>query len=245
MLREFGLVLREQGAFARAEALFIEGLNLHRAANERAGMAFALIGLGDLARDQGDGPRVREYIEPSLATVRELGLEWATGFALNSLALGVYYEHDLARASSLIHESVALFRGLKAPASLAEVLITQGKIERAHGDLAAAYDTLREALQFAVAVGPRLMLAAALEELANVLIAQNHAALVVHMLAAASGLRVQMEAPLPPADENAVKQTLMIAQGALGTTEFTARWAAAEALPTEHMLDALMWPQVS
>src|SRR5262245_7038769 len=54
VLRELGLVLREQGDFVRAAALFKEALAVHRAVGDRASVAFALIALGDVARDQGD-----------------------------------------------------------------------------------------------------------------------------------------------------------------------------------------------
>jgi tetratricopeptide (TPR) repeat protein len=68
VLRELGLVLREQGDFTRAATLFAEGLTLHRASDDRASVAFALLGLADVARDRGHAAGVREYCEPSLAS---------------------------------------------------------------------------------------------------------------------------------------------------------------------------------
>ena len=63
-------------------------LKLHHAIGDRASVALALIGLADIARDQGDGAGVRRYCEPRLAILRELGMQCAIGFALNILALG-------------------------------------------------------------------------------------------------------------------------------------------------------------
>ena len=57
------LVLREQGAYARARALYEECLALHRDLGDRQGMASARLGLGDIARDQGDAARARAYCE--------------------------------------------------------------------------------------------------------------------------------------------------------------------------------------
>ena len=130
VLRELGLVLCEQGDFVRAAALFEEGVALHRSSGDRASMAFSLIGLADVARDQGDSAGVLEHCEPSLAILRELGMLWAIGFALNTLALGAYYEGDLTRAFALIDESVSLFRDLQSDASLAEVLRGEGRSGR-------------------------------------------------------------------------------------------------------------------
>ncbi len=58
-LRELGMVLREQGDFVRAAALMEQALVLHREIGDQSSEAFALIGLGDVARDQGDSAGVR------------------------------------------------------------------------------------------------------------------------------------------------------------------------------------------
>src|SRR5262245_49883550 len=181
VLRELGLVLREQGDFVRATALFEEALAVHRTIGDRASVSFALIALGDVARDRGDSASVREYCEPSLAILRELGMHWAIGFALNNLALAAYCESDLRKASTLIDESIALFRSLKDDVSLSEVLITWGYILNAQGHAEAAYAALTEALQLALAVGPRLFVAAALEAIASVIVAQGQATLAVRL----------------------------------------------------------------
>ena len=233
VLRELGLVLREQGDFVRAAALFEEGLAFHRASGNRVGMALEMLGLADVARDQGDSLGVRAHCEPSLAILREFDMQWAIGFALNTRALGVYYEGYLTRAFALIDESAALFRELQSDASLAEVLITQGKIVRAQGDLGAAHAALTEALQLALSLGPRLMVAFAMEGLAGVLAAQGRAEPAVRLLAPAAALRVQMGTPVWPADQRSVEQALATARAALGDSAFDAAWAAAAAVPFE------------
>jgi predicted ATPase/tetratricopeptide (TPR) repeat protein len=239
ILRELGLVLRERGDFTRAVALLEEALTLYRAIDDRVSMALALLGLGDVARDRGDGAAVREYGEPCLAIFRESDMQWAIGFGLNTLALGAYYEGDLARAFGLIEESVALFRGLKSDASLAEVLITRGKIVRAQADTAMANAAMNEALRLAQVVGPRLLVAASMEGLAGLLAAQGHAQLAVRLLAAAAALRAQMGAPVRPADQADLEHALATARAALGDDTFAAVWAEAQALPLDQVLGAI------
>lgn len=236
VLRELGLLLREQGEFSRASALFAEGLTLHRAIGDRAGEAFALLGLADVARDQGHTTEVHKYAEPSLAILRELGTEWAIGFALHTLALGTYYAGDVTRAFALIRESVALFRALKAEGSLAEALLTLGKIALACKDQTAAYTALIEALQYAWAVGPRVMVAPALEGLASALVAQEQVELGTRLVAVAAALRAQMGTPVWPADATAVEQTLAAARATLSDTTFTQLWAEAQSAPLEQIL---------
>jgi hypothetical protein len=232
-------VLREQGDFTRAAALFAEGLTLHRTIGDRASEAFVLLGLADVARDQGDAAGVRVYGAPSLAILRELGIEWAIGFALHTLALGAYYEGDLTRALELIRESVGLFRGLKAAGSLAEVLITLGKIALVRRDAVAAYTALTEALHFAWTVGPRLMVAPALEGVASVVVAHGHAELATRLVAAASALRAQMGTPVWPVDQAAVEQTLAAARSTLGAAAYASIWEAAQGLALEQILNII------
>src|SRR5262245_10344808 len=116
----------------------------------------ALLGLGDIARDLGDAAKNRTYSEQSMGLLRDMGIQWAIGFALNNLALAAYDEGDLTTALDLVNESVSLFRSLKADGSLAEVLTTLGQIVWAQGEWAAAYRALTEALQVAWVAGPRL-----------------------------------------------------------------------------------------
>ena len=142
-------------------------------------------------------------------------------------------------AAALAEESLSLFRGLQAVGSLAEVLITLGQIARAQRDAAAAYAALTEALRLAQAIGPRLMVAAALEGLAGIPAQRGEAALAAHLLAAASTLRGQMGTLVRPVDQAAVQQVLTTARSTLGDDAFAAMWAQAVALPLEQILSTI------
>jgi non-specific serine/threonine protein kinase len=162
-LSRLALLLAEQGEYTRATALYEECVSLHRELGDREGMAYALLGLGDIARDQGNTQRVYAYCEVSLAIFRELG-HTLVGFALNNLALAAYLHADLSLAAQRAAESEAFFRQLPAEPNLAEVLVTMGRIRGALGDAPAARASLTEALRLAWAKGPRWIVAAALEE---------------------------------------------------------------------------------
>lgn len=237
--RVLGLVRREQGDFAQAKALFEESLSIHRRFGDREGVAFALIGLADVARDQGDAARVQEYATESLAILRDLRIQWMIGFALNTLAQGAYINDDLEQACTLIDESVVLFRELNAYSSLTEILITQGQILQAQGDVTAAHSALTEALRFAWAVGPRLFVAASLEGLACIESARGQAGRAVQLFAAASTLRTQMGTPVRPVDRPALEQALATARSILGADGFTALWEESAGLPLEHLLNTV------
>lgn len=235
VLRVLGLVRREQGQFAHANALFEESLIMHHRFGDREGIAFSLVGLADVARDQGDAANVRRYAEESLTILRDLKVGWMTGFALNTLAQGALIEGNAARANTLIGQSLTIFRELNAYSSLAEVYVTQGYILRAVGDTTAALAAMRESLRLAWAVGPRIFLVAALEGIAVVETARGHADQIMPFLVAAASLRAQMSTPTRPVDQPSVDQARAAAQAALGAG-FTAVWAATQVLPIEHIL---------
>jgi WD40 repeat protein/predicted ATPase/transcriptional regulator with XRE-family HTH domain len=238
VLRELAMVLREQGDFVRAEALLQESLAFHQAAADREFVSLALLGLADIGRDQGDAARVRRYGEEALVIVRELSMSWMIGFALNTLALGAFYERDLTRAAMLIRESEATFRDLQADGGLSEILVTVGKIAWAEGNRAAAHQALTEALRKAWAVGPRLYLVAGLEELAQVIV-HERAEQSGRLLAAASALRQQMGTPVRPADRAALDATLATVRATLDEDASAALWADAQARSIKQLLSAL------
>jgi predicted ATPase len=230
------LVLREQGEYARATALCEECLALAREVGNTEGIANALLGLGDLARDQGDAGRGRAYCEECLVLFRDLDQKWAIGFTLNDLALAAYLEGDLALAARQAEESDSVFRGLQGGSSLAEVLITVGRIRRAQGEMGAARMSLTEALSLAWAKGPRVVLAAALDELGVQAVRQGRAQHGVQLLAAAATLRQAMGTPVRPADRPAIEAALAGARASLGDIAFDDDWATGHSLPLEQVV---------
>ena len=239
VLREYGLVTREQGHFVHANTIFEESLTFHQAVGDRACEALALIGLADVVRDGGDSEQAQEYAEEALAILRELGMPWAIGFTLNTLALAAYYQGDFGRATTLIRESEVIFRELQADGSLTEILITVGKIERAQGNMAAAYAAMTEALRLAVAIGPRLFVAASLEGLGTITAAQGQAEQSVRLLALAAALRWHMAAPIWPADQTSLDAALATGRSLLNDNGFAEIWAQAQALPLEQLLQTI------
>ncbi len=193
------------------------------------------MGLGDVARDQGDTGRVRAYCEETLALFGELGHTWV-GFSLNNLALAAYLDGDLALAASRAAESETLFRGLEAGPSLAEVLVTVGRIKGAQGEAAAARASLAEALTLAWAKGPRWVVAAALEGLGVQAVSQGQAQHAAQILGAATRLRQSMGAPVRPADRPALDGALAAARASLRNAAFAGAWATGQTLPLEQIV---------
>jgi non-specific serine/threonine protein kinase len=236
------LVLREQGAYARASALCEEGLALSRQRGDAEGIGVALLSLADVARDLGDAAGVRAYCEESLDLFRELGHTWV-GFALNNLATAAYLEGKLDLAARQAEESEAVFRGLGAGPSLGEVLVTLGHVRSAQGAYAVAKEHLSEALSLAWAKGPRWVVVAAMEELGVQAVRQGQAQHGVSLLGGAAALRQAMGTPVRPADRPALEGALATARATLGDPVFADAWSSGQALPLDQVVaDALAGP---
>ena len=238
-LYELALVVREVGDFSRSVALVEECMALHRSLGDHEGVAQGMLGLSDVARDTGDAAAVRLYAEQCLATFREVGTQWGIGFSLNNLAYAAALEGDLTLALAYAEESEALFRRQQADVSRAEVLLTLARIWRAQGDATAAYHGLKEALNVAWVLGPRLMVPLALEGLAGLLAEAHRDDLAVRLLAAAASLRADMGTPVRPIDRPDVDTALATVQAALGAEAFAAAWAEASAQSVDSVIGAI------
>jgi hypothetical protein len=173
-----------------------------------------------------------------------LDQKWAIGFSLNNLALASYLDGDLVLAGSQAAEGEVLFRDLEAETSLAEVLVTVGRVKGALGEVAASRVSLVEALTLAWATGQRLFVAAALEELGVQVVRQGQAQHGVLLLVAAVALRQAMGTPVRPADRPAVEAALASARATLDDGTFADAWSAGQALPLEQVVTrALAGPE--
>jgi predicted ATPase/DNA-binding CsgD family transcriptional regulator len=217
------LATRELGDYARATALAQEALDLHLGVGHR-GRARALLALGDVARELGDPSDVRVRCEESLAIFRELGEPLGEGFSLHNLAAAAYQEGHLDLARTLAEESLAIFRRLDVGRALAEVLASTGPILDAAGDHVAALSALTEALRLAFRVGPRWVVAAALEGMAKMAADQRQDRVAVELASSAAALRTEIGVPVRPNWRSGLEQTLATTRARLGEETFAVSW---------------------
>jgi tetratricopeptide (TPR) repeat protein len=239
LLQELAMVMREQGDYTQAQSLWQECLHLQQAQRDRVGIAVAQMGLSDVARDRGDSPTVCTLCEHSLPLFREIGEERGIGYCLNNLSLAAFMDGDLDRAIALIEESVTIFSTLQGGPSLAEVLVTRGRVNAARGQPAQARQDLTTALRIAWAQGPRWLLAATLEALGASVAQHDDAEHAARLLSVAAKIRRSMGAPMRVADHADYDRALLIIRSKLGEPRVDHIWAEAATAPIEQVIDAV------
>lgn len=115
-------VVKLQGDFTYAGALYQECLSIFSEVGDRAGYAWAMNHQGDVAREQGDCVAARILYEQSLATFRELNDAWGVGGSLADLGNLAREQKDYRTADALYRESLGIFRKLEHKRGIARLL---------------------------------------------------------------------------------------------------------------------------
>ncbi|MFL5731689.1 MAG: ATP-binding protein [Chloroflexia bacterium] len=120
--------------YSRARALFERSVMLAEAAGSETSKAWALSGLGDLARLEGDYSAARRLHEQSLEIHRKTGDGWSIALQLNHLGTVALLQGDLAEATGYFRESVALAQERKQVPEIVRSLQGLGQVAEAQGD---------------------------------------------------------------------------------------------------------------
>jgi tetratricopeptide (TPR) repeat protein len=115
--------------------------------------AQALLGIGTLAKVQGDFARAQAAGEECLALRRALGDQSGIAAALNSLGNIASMQRDFTRARPLYEESLALRRALGDQRGIEDALDNLGTMASMQGDFARARALIEESLSLTRASG--------------------------------------------------------------------------------------------
>ncbi len=131
----------------RAERLCEESLTLCRELGDRAGIAFSLYQLGELARTTDNPTIARMRTEEALALWREVGDKEGIAWALLNLAWFVSDQGEYTKAHALLEESLAMLRALGNKRGIARSLfLLAWVLFVSQGDPAPARSLLEEGL---------------------------------------------------------------------------------------------------
>jgi len=232
-LNNLGVIARDRGDAARTIELCRESLARFRAIGDQWGAGVSLGNLGRAAGQQGDDAQARACFEECLAIFRALGDQGAVGAWLNHLARVVLSQGNVAVAAIQAEESLALHREVGDVWGTALSLNTLGRVAQASGDHEGAAARFAESLRLLTEHHARRSIAEGLEDLAGVVAARGRPDWAARLLGAAEGLREEIGAERPHAEQMGYRRVVAAARHALGATAFDAAWAAGQALPLQ------------
>jgi predicted ATPase len=143
-----GSLAHMQGDNSLARSPLEESVALWRATGVpgKHGLAYGLIALGWLARDEGDLGTACSLLTESIELLKEQDDQWGLAFALKSLGMVYRDESDFTKARSLMEASIVLWRSLGDEWGLADALHYLGLVALRQGDYVTAHDHMEEAL---------------------------------------------------------------------------------------------------
>ncbi|MFN8539583.1 MAG: tetratricopeptide repeat protein [Thermomicrobiales bacterium] len=238
-------LIRVQGDYPAAEAMYEECLAIRRARDDRRGIVGALNNLGIIANEQGNYARALRHNEAALPLARNIDDPYPIAMSLVSLGESTRALGDPARAAELFTESRAHFAQLGHTWGIALALSGLGDTARDQGDTAQAAAAYRESLALTAQLGERRIAADALEGLAHLASAANHPTRAAQLLAAADTLRQQAGTPRPPSHQSDHARTLAATRLALPPDLFATAWDEGSSLSLEEALDLALEDVVS
>jgi non-specific serine/threonine protein kinase len=230
-----GILAFLQEDYGPAATQLEAGLTLARQADDKLAAVFALVGLGDLTRLQGDLERAAAQYQEALVIAPELGdaRGMSSAHALQGLGAIASARGDWAQAAARFEEALALCREQGDRSFVAYCLRSLGRMALRQRDLEQAAVRLREALGLFRAVGDQVHVAKTLEELAMTATASGQAELAARLLGAEAALREAIGIPILPAERADIDAGAAPARAALGEEAWAAAFAVGQALTPE------------
>ena len=240
-LQRLGSVAREQGRYDQARDLHERSMAIWRKLDEPDGVAASQDYLGFVAWLRGDFETAEEACTTALAEFQRTGDLQASATALVNLGACALYRgaHSIARQRLEKALSIARELGFQEGIawSLHELAIAARQTRRPAGETA---PMLCEALLIHRQLGDRWRVASVLEEIAGAVLARNHPARAVEILAAAEAVRERLGTPIPPveaSDRDAVVDQLA---RRLNVSAFGAAWSDGRSRELDATIDLVV-----
>lgn len=231
-----GALASLQGDVDQAARLVEQSLALRRELGDEAAIAHSLNGLGIAVGARGDHTHARALFEESLALARKLADPSRIAISLNNLGIVARQQGDLDQAVARFEEGLKLLRELEDTRSVATTLLNLGNVHLDQGAPDRAAARYRESLSLYRELQDRLGVARCLEGMAEIAGTCGDAGRAGRLCGAAAALRAAIGVQLPVGRRANVERTTAVARAALGEADFTAAWAAGQAMSLEQAI---------
>ncbi|GAB4118683.1 MAG: adenylate/guanylate cyclase domain-containing protein [Roseiflexaceae bacterium] len=212
-----GSLAMHQGQYDLAVQHYQASLALRRAQNDAQMIGSLLSNLGIIAFHQGDVPQAWALSHEALAIRRTTGNKLWIANSLGNLGMLALEEGNLAAARRFMEEALRLERDVGDRSAVAISLNNLGSVARELGEYRQAFDLYRESLIITRDLGDSWALCYLLEDIGCLAALQNDPEKALLLVAAATTLREQINAPLSPPEQTSLDRKLEPARQALGT----------------------------
>jgi predicted ATPase/Tfp pilus assembly protein PilF len=168
-----GTLARDQGDYARAQALHEQALVLFHDLVDHQGIADALNNLGTVASEQGDYARAQAQLAEALALCRQLDDQRGEALALNNLGIIAGEQGDYPLSQALLAEALELRRALGDRQSVADTLVELGTIALLQNDYDGAARLSEECLALSRELENKHLIADTLVNLGAIALSQG------------------------------------------------------------------------
>jgi tetratricopeptide (TPR) repeat protein len=229
---------REAGDATTARLRLEDSLTLWRELEDQAGVARALLTLGEVAVMQEDTARATALIEESLLWFHQHGDSHGIAWACNHLGHVAQIQGEYVKATRLHKESLALLRDIDPEyIGVPEANHSLGETALARGDTALAATCFEESLSLSRRIAVPKFQAWCLAGLAGVAALNEEPERAAWLWGAAEALRQSIGARPAPAARATHERLQAEVREQLGEAEFNAKWAEGQAASWEEALD--------
>jgi predicted ATPase/DNA-binding winged helix-turn-helix (wHTH) protein len=232
-LNALAVSARDRGDYSAAQNNFERSLACWRLRSDRSAIARCLHNLANVAKVRGDYARAQKALREATEIFAELGDRNGAAWSINQQGDIARAQGDVVTARELYERALLAFREAGDQWGSARSLTDLASIDCERGGYLAAHSAYREALEIFAGLGHRRGAARALEGFACLALAQGQAMRALKLAAAATRLRQMISAPLPPAEQLRLDQTLLPAWETLSEPEGKCVWAEGFAMSLE------------
>jgi len=239
-LTNLGCVYRILGEYSTAQSHLEKALQVYQEHGRSIWETDVQCALAENAISQGDFSAARSCLQAASNLLGTSENKWLQTLVCYFQGLLAYYEGDAVAAMTLLDETTALAREGQYKPDLARSLVALGRVNRTLVQLLPASELIIEGLELFLALGHKLGIANAIEELGAVSAVQGNGLQAAMLFSTAHALREGMGAPLPPVDRAAYDFVVAACRTQLGETAFAEVWAQAAARPFQEVVQEVL-----
>ncbi len=232
-INNLGIVALRQHDYVGARTLYEESLNLWRELGNERAVALALGNLGNVADLTGDYLAADAFYNEGLELFKNMQDERGVALSLHHMGDVARHQSDYKRARSLYDQSLRLLMALRDKRAMAHLFTDMGNMAGERGEYDEARHLHEESMVIFSELGDVRGIANLFDATAQISAGRGRLERALRLAGAATKLREDFSAPLPPDEQAQLKQSLTLVRQKLGEPASEVAWQEGRAMPTE------------